>query len=99
MEQLSLACRGLAICSSCLPWGPSALNLVYTAASSITHERLDLTAELTSKFDSKIQTIVWNARLTLGGAPAPEFEKRLFEDKFVDGDLMSESSSLDSYLF
>ena len=94
VEHLGLACRGLAVCSSCLPWGLNSLNLVFTAASNTTHERLDLTADLTSSFDANIQTTVWNARLACGGAPACEFEDDLFDDH-VDGSGMSESSSSD----
>ena len=94
VEHLGLACRGLAVCSSCLPWGLHSLNLVFIAASNTTHERLDLTADLTSAFDANIQTTVWNARLARSGTPACEFEDDLFDDH-VDGSGMSESSSSD----
>ena len=92
MQQLGLACRGLAVCSSCLPWGPRSLNLVFTAASNTTHERLDLTTDLTSTFEPNIQTTVWSARLSHGGVPPCEFEEDLFDDH-VDGSGSSESSS------
>jgi hypothetical protein len=94
VQHLGLACRGLAVCSSCLPWGPRSLNLVFTAASNTTRERLDLTADLTSTFDANIQTTVWSARLPHDGTGASpcEFEEDLFDDH-MDGSGASESSS------
>lgn len=94
VQHLGVACRGLAVCSSCLPWGPRSLNLVFTAASNTTHERLDSTADLSSTFDTNIQTTVWSARLLHphDGASPCEFEEDLFDDH-MDSSGTSESSS------
>jgi len=93
VHHLAVACRGLAICSSCLPWVSHSLNLVFTAASNNTHEILDLNADVTSSFDTNIQLTVWSARVSRSGTMPCEFEEDLFDDHIDGNGGGSESSS------
>jgi hypothetical protein len=92
VQHLAVACRGLAVCSSCLPWVSHSLNLVFTAASNNTLEILDLNADLTSSFDANIHHTIWSARVSHHGTLPRHFEDDLFDDH-IDANGSSESST------
>ena len=93
MEHLSLACKGLAVCASCLPWGCSSLNLVFRTANRNTHELLEHSAELSSYKEQATHRTVWKARLPCQGQLQYDFAEDLFDDDFAADDAAFQSGT------
>ena len=85
VKHLSLACRGLSVCSSCFSWQFHSLNLIFCNASQNTLELLGNHTELSSSFEPNLRREFYRATVARRGEEVHEFGADLF-DAFCETD-------------